>query len=792
MKLVKRLIYLFLIFIFLALGTVFVVVTFYKKEMASMLTTYLKESYGITLRADDVNVSFLSNWPNASVQFKNVYLANDLCKHEPLLKAGSVSLSFDLKKLLNKQFIVKSIAVKDAEITLVKDSSGIKNFEFKKSDAESAAKNKSSISFEIGSVSLKNTAFSFLNKQQDKSIEFTLTDNDLKLKQYADGVDVKLTGLLFVKGLLFKRQKGAFLDHVLTTIDLDARVCLKRKEIFIHPPSFITIKNQRFDVSSFIDLNEATKRLVLSVETKKVNYYSGISLLNKGIKKALMTIQINKPLNVKALIIAKLGIPEEPIVVVKVSSLKNEVTIGNSKIPYSDVDFTVSVISLDSSLTKGNAETAKVIIKPLKGKIYEFPFTGSVTIRNFSDPFISIHANLFVDVKKIPFKPGQEFVLNGSANAVVSYSGPVNKLNQEEFLDHPMTLNAKVKFNSVSYREKVKPYVYQVNGEASVNNKELSFNRLMLKMDGGTFSLKGSVDNFVKYALGRTNGFKANLNATTDYFDMTAYVVKNADTLKLKSHNDDKFQSVKDESKFEFNVTLAAKKLLIRKVDAFNAFIDLHYKEKLLELKSLKVNTCNGSLSANGTIYDVHKINASVKTENINVKQMFEQFENFGQKAIESKNLEGHIFLDAKVKMDLDEKMEVIGKTIKGEVHLKLKDGHLLDYEPLQNISNFIFRNRDFQNISFTEINETFHVDGFKMDIEEMEIASNVLNLFMSGTYHFKEESNINVLIPWNNLKRRGKNYIPKSSGQTAENSKGLKLNYSGLPNKLKLSLGNK
>jgi hypothetical protein len=66
------------------------------------------------------------------------------------------------------------------------------------------------------------------------------------------------------------------------------------------------------------------------------------------------------------------------------------------------------------------------------------------------------------------------------------------------------------------------------------------------------------------------------------------------------------------------------------------------------------------------------------------------------------------------------------------------------------------------------------------------------LNLYMSGTYHFKEQSNINILLPWSNLKRRGKNYIPKSSGQTAENSRGLKLNYSGMPNKLKLSLGNK
>jgi hypothetical protein len=116
----------------------------------------------------------------------------------------------------------------------------------------------------------------------------------------------------------------------------------------------------------------------------------------------------------------------------------------------------------------------------------------------------------------------------------------------------------------------------------------------------------------------------------------------------------------------------------------------------------------------------------------------------------------------------------------------------LLNFEPLQKISDYVFKKRDFQDISFSELNETFLIDGFKMQIQEMEIASNVLNLYMSGVYDFKEKSSINILLPWNNLKKRGRNYIPINSGQSAENSKGLKLNYSGYPNKMKLNLGNK
>ena len=293
--------------------------------------------------------------------------------------------------------------------------------------------------------------------------------------------------------------------------------------------------------------------------------------------------------------------------------------------------------------------------------------------------------------------------------------------------------------------------------------------------------------------MGYTSNFKAKLLATTDYFDLTSYIVKNSDRDTVtKQQQTEKIKQANDESNFEFDVFLAAKKLLIRKVEADNALINLHYKEKLMTLNSLSINTCDGNLIGKGTVYDLHKIDAEISTENINVTKLFEQFENFGQKAVLSENLKGNIFLNAKIKMDLDEKMEVIGKTMKGNVRLKLKDGHLLNYEPLQKISDYIFRNRDFKDISFTEINETFLLDGFKMEIKEMEIASNVLVFYVTGLYDFKEKSNINLLLPWSNLKKRGKNYIPKNSGQSAENSKGLKLNYSGYPGKLKLGLGNK
>jgi hypothetical protein len=107
-------------------------------------------------------------------------------------------------------------------------------------------------------------------------------------------------------------------------------------------------------------------------------------------------------------------------------------------------------------------------------------------------------------------------------------------------------------------------------------------------------------------------------------------------------------------------------------------------------------------------------------------------------------------------------------------------------------MSNFIFKNRDFNDVAFSELNETFRIRGYEMEIQELEIGSNILNMYVVGTYNFKENSNINIVLPWHNLRRRGKNYIPKNYAEGSENAKGLKLNFSGPTSNMKLSLGHK
>jgi hypothetical protein len=304
--------------------------------------------------------------------------------------------------------------------------------------------------------------------------------------------------------------------------------------------------------------------------------------------------------------------------------------------------------------------------------------------------------------------------------------------------------------------------------------------------------------------LGYSNGFTANLAARTEELDLNPLFRKIAPASKDSSKASRKKVvelacapkgSVENfsGSKFEFNVQLFAKKLVARKVEGSFANADLNYKNDVITVKSVNLNTCEGKIFARGTLEEFSRLRADVEAKNVNVKTLFTEFENFGQQAVVSENLKGILNVEAKFRSELDEKFEVIPETMSGEVRLKLRDGHLINYEPVQNMSNLLFRNRDFNDVTFSELTETFHLEGYKMKIEELEVASNVLNFYVvDGIYNFKGNSNINLLVPWSNIKKRGKNYIPKSSGQSAEHTKGLKLNFQGPSKNMKLTFGHK
>lgn len=820
MKVIKWIFISLIILLVLVMTTAFLLLTFYKKDLSARLINELEQRHGIILQMKDARISFFDNWPHASVDFNDVVVRSAFApvSSPALLTAQSLAFAFDLKQLWNRQIIVRHISLQDAVIAMHKNKAGESNFRFKERDTLSVEPTTPSptstiqsdaqkITFEPRNVHFKNCQFLYQDKVKQQNFDLIIHQQDIRLKNYEEGIIANVKGRVMINALVFNQRRGSFLQD--KEVQLETRILWNQdlRSFFALPGSLATIDKEKYPFWLLFEQGEE-KRLAFFTKLKEANYNKIAELLPTGISQVMSNFNINKVLSASILLVTNPGKRQEPAFILDFEGKDQSLTIGQSKVPYSHLNFKARMRSIDSSRTKGDIQNATLMIYPLKGKLYSFPFSGRLKVTNLTDPFLEFGGQLDVKAQDVDFRVARDFVLQGKVIANVSYSGPAEKLNSHEFLDKPMRLRARLMFRDLSYREFNQPFTYVINGLATLNNRDLQFDSLRLKTIAGQALLKGKADDFMAYLLGHASGFKAKVAAHADLLDLNPLFAEKESVIsktpaKLPATKPTKQKNKKEEksnkeklndggiSHFEFNIQLFARKMLIRKVVAEYANADLFYKNNFLNIKSLAVNTCDGRIVAHATLTDFTQLRADMKVSNVNVTKLFSQFENFGQEAVQSHNLKGTLTCEAKVLMDLDDKFEIITNTLQSDVRLKIRDGHLINFEPLQNLSNLVFRNRDFNDISFSEITENFHFEGYRMTIEEMELASSVFNFFVvDGLYNFKGTSNINLLVPWNNLRKRSKNYVPKSSGENAGNTKGLKLNYRGPQKNMKISFG--
>lgn len=785
-KIFKRLALFLFILITIPLLIVFFAITFYKKELTELLVKQAKTTYGLSIKVDDTHVSLFENWPNAAIEITDVLASSDLAPpgSPPLFKAKSISVSFNFQKLLQKEFIVNSVSLKDGEIILRKDKTGLVNYNLlEKSDT---TKSISSLRFDLHKINVENVKLDFKNEEKNKHIGVLFRNNTIQLYAQNKIINSEITGTVKIEELLFKPEKGPFLMNTEADISFNTIIFPNQKLGVVNATSYAIIDGEKYGLKAYVDLME-DKKLILKIDAPQANYKKVVQLMNTKIKKELAKINVTNTVAVNATIIAPIGQSADPQLYVTLNGKKNDLRIGNTEIPYSQVSFTGYIFSMGDRVTTEETSNGIIVFNDIKGYVYDFPFTASVSIKNLKDPKIKINADLVVQALKVKFKPGTDFILDGTCLAKIDYRGDLIHLNHTDFLNEPQKLQLNVQFKKFSYKTAANQPAYIINGEATGINKDITFNGLQLETVGGNFSIDGQATDFVPYAFGFKDGFNATIQATTDYMNLTPMIVKsfgNATPTVSKTE-------VKDAMKgsFAFGISIFAKKLAVRFLVATDAMVDMSYANKTLEIKKLTMKACKGTLSASGTLRNFSNIQARIGIKNMDVKTMFQQFEDFGQSTITSEKLMGNISVNADINAKFNEKFQLKAPALNGQVQLKLKDGHLLDFEPIQRMGTY-FRNRDFKDITFSEINQEFKINGTEMNIENLEIASSVLHLYIDGIYNFRGQTNLNLRVPLNNLKKRDKDYIPKNQGDEGRKAKALVLNAHGMPDKIKISLG--
>ena len=750
-----------------------------KAKIINQITGNVSKKLNGKLTIGDADVSLFKNFPRIAVVLNDISLTDSMYDrhHHAFFASKDAYVNLNIFKLITKEDALTGLVLRNANIYFYTDTSGYSNTYLLKSKKDSAGgPKKTSKDIAIKNILLQNVRFILDDRKREKLHDFDVKKIALKLNDDDSILNINTDADLFINSMAFNIPRGTFLKGASFSGDFNLKYG-KISQVLSFDSIDINIAGKPFNLSGRFDLGDKNPAFSLDVYASKILYEEAKKLLPARIATSLSMVSLNKPISA----FAKLSGPlqgGEPYIYAEWKVDNTDMV--TPFIDFEDASFT-GYFSNEVVIGQPRYDPNSIIsISNLKAKWRGLPITShKIDISNLTIPTLTCDLASAFDLTKlndvIPISSIQ--LLAGNANVLLNYKGPIEKNNNtNSFLNGSLS----VKNGTMLYAPR-NVELKAVNGALVFKNSDVFIQNLQCNILNNKIVMNGSAKNVLTLINTEPNRVKIDYNVFSPDLNLGAFTyllkkksnaVKKASTTK-KSFGDMAVKIDDILEKSTIDLSLNAPILRYRKFLANNANASITLLQDRYIINNVSMQATGGSMNIKGQMlnnagaYHTASINADVNS--VDVKKLFASFNNFGQDGIGAANLEGQLTAKVNTEIKINDDGEVLPSSANGAVSFSLKNGALNNFEPIKKIQNFIFKKRDFDNITFAELKDNLTIKNGDFKLNRMEIQSSVLTLFVEGIYSKKTGSDLSIQIPLNNLKKRNEDYNPVNIGTNAK-----------------------
>ena len=764
--------------------SVYTYVSMNKESIIKQVTGEIGNKMNGKVTIEDVELSYLSQFPKISVRLNNVTVTDSMfLDHQHVFfRANQLFARLSITKLIRKQAPLNGLRIDKGEIYLYTDSTGYTNsYLFKqKNDTVTIAKSSSERN-ELKSIILNEVSLIIDDRQKQKLHNYFVKDLNLKLDDKDDSsflFDAKAN--IIIHNMAFNLSRGSFLKETSFTGKFEVLFNKGSNQLQFDSIN-IKLSGQPFNLSGRFDLKGPAPQFSLRAHTRKMLYSEGKSLIPERIVKSLSIVDLDKPLDVDVSINGPLK-GGEPLIYVNWTTRKT-----NLKTPFLDFEnasFTGYFTNQFADSLPRHDTNSVININNFSAEWHGLPLvSGNIEILDLVHPILTCDLVSGFPLTKLNDVIESNFLRlqSGDGSVKLTYKGPIERNNNTNSL-----INGTVSFKngSVLYAPR-NVAMKDVSGELVFKNSDVFVNNLRCVVLDNKMLMQGQARNLL--TLINTEPGKANIEwaVSTPSLNLGAFtfLLKPGKKVVVSSNNKNKLASAASNidavlEKATLHVKLNTPNLRYRKFEAGNVNADVTLVENRYLINNVSMTHAGGSINMNGSLvnekpnYLQAKVKASMN--NVDVSKVLNAFDNFGQDAIMGKNLDGKLTAKIDAAMGLDEDGKVYPATVKSIVDFSLKDGALINYEPIKRLQNFLFKKRDFENIRFAELTDRLEIGNRDIKINRMEIQSTVFSFFIEGIYSMKGNTDLSIQVPISNLKKRDAGFSPENIGTAKKGGRSI------------------
>jgi len=733
LKILRNILIIILLLIVCILTASVIISRIYEDRIAHYAVNELNKHIRTPISSSKISFTFIRKFPDATIRLRDIYIKSvpDFEQNQfvntntdTLLYAKDLFIQMNLIKLLKKQYAIEEVHVDKGILNILNDQDGSGNFKFWKSVH---ADDISAFRIELKNVKASDIYLKKLNLAKKTNlraeirkliIQGNLANNDYQLNFSFEGNIINYNS----DGFDYLSDKEVLLRSNIHVIENSYKIL--SSDLRIEQLGFTVKGIAEWDERILMDMVVTGKDLNLENLISNFPFSKPIRLLSK--------YKTTGILNFSAHISGFYSNVEMPKVIADFS-------VTNGSFYHYRLGEKYENINFNGQFTNGaqhHARTTEITIGKINIESGNSRLGGALKIKNLVNPDVhyQIEANInLADV--LPYFNTEKLeYYDGSLMIQMDIKGPQDSLfriNKEDIMN--WQINGIVIFENVQFKLVQNPLTFdQINGSLTIHNY-LQLNNLNIVISDNNLNVSGRADNFFEYVFTEHRNLWLDMDVYSPDLILDSLVLKKPETDK-DTGNDILPNRIYLDSRFWFD------NFHYKDLEAENVRGDIKYKPGWLLFNSFNFSAMEGNLEGNGFIerndHRGYMVMVNSKVKNLDIKKLFQSFNNFGQVFIQDKNLNGRLSGEVNFYSGFDRRFKIRKETIIAESDVEIEKGELIHFEPMLGLSKFI-EVGELEHIKFSTLKNRIFIRQSKVIVPQMDIYSSALNVSGSGTHGF-------------------------------------------------------
>jgi hypothetical protein len=749
----------FMLIILLLLAiTGVVVVKFYGEQLQGFVIEQVNQRLDSKVDIGDASVKVFHKFPNTSIVLTDITIWSSHNFHsrefegmgaDTLLTAESVSVSFNLFGLIRKKYNIRQLEIKNGVLQMYTDRYGEGNYRILSGERKEKDKEQ-----QVNVAQLRVSDFQIVLDNRSKMLKSSgfLSQLELNGKFSKDNTRIKgtLEGFLEEtsnKGILYASER-----------DIEARLHMDLNDsLYTIETGHLQIDRILADVDGRIRVLKGNGvELDLYATARDLEIHEVLDLLPRKLSNPLQEIRGSGILQLYTRVTGMVSSTLTP-------QIEADFQTSNANLQWNKLPFSVKNLNLNGTYSNGgkfSPVTTTLNIESLTAVIGEDQITGRGRIHNFLDPDFSfelkgkIHPGQWIRwYEAIPINQ-----VSGTVDSDIKVSGSYDRLQSRGNRFAALDISGSISLEDlmVQINKEGIPFT-GLNGTLKIKNDfwEPSFTGSFGTSD---FTISGSGLNVLSFLLDREEELLASASFRSDTLDLQQIL----DQLPGKKGGQGASAFFPD--KLNLRLDFIIDDFHKDRLSAQHVRGIATYHSPLFSVDSLTMQAMEGELKGNFQI--VREPGGNIRSNvhasllEVDIQQLFQAFNNFGQSQITHEHLKGSITGTSVFSAGFDTTFHIQPSSILSENEVVINNGELNGFAPMMALSRFI-EIEDLQHIQFERLENTILLMDSKVIIPVMDIQSNALNLAASGTHGFDNRYDYRVQLKLSELlysKARGSN----------------------------------